>query len=81
MQSDITLIKQTVDGNMVTMPLFVYEEIRAFCRQHGETDLPGFAEFVEFVDLKSGKEFKAPLSGSVWGLPDEIRKKKNQTNE
>ena len=66
MQSDVTLIKQTVDGNMVTMPLFVYEEIRAFCRQHGETDLPGFAEFppidiTTFSDEKPVKLFRKPL--------------------
>ena len=29
-------------GESVTMPLDVYEEIRQFCRRHGETDLPGF---------------------------------------
>ncbi len=67
MQSDVTLIKQTVDGNMVTMPLFVYEEIRAFCRQHGETDLIGFVEFPPIDvttfsdDVKPVKIFRKPL--------------------
>ena len=48
MQSDVTQIK--CSDEFVTMPLSLYEEVRLFCRHHGETDLPGFAEFQAVTD-------------------------------
>ena len=40
MQSDVSKI--VFNGETVSMPLSVYEEIRQYLRQNGESDLPGF---------------------------------------
>ena len=53
MQTDVSTIKYDQQTNLVTMPLVTYEEIRQFCRQHGETDLPGWGNpepFTAFSD-------------------------------
>ena len=40
MQTDVSKI--IFNGEIVSMPLAIYEEIRQYLRQHGESDLPGF---------------------------------------
>ena len=44
MKNDVGFIqREPGDDGRVFMPLEVYEELRQFCRSHGETDLPSFA--------------------------------------
>ena len=62
MQTDVSKITLTED--VVSVPLGVWREIVAFCRWHGETDLP------LFLDTKGYKGYmrldKIPTSGSIW---------------
>ena len=75
MQTDVSKI--VFDGETVSMPLSVYEEIRQYLRQNGESDLPGFLPppashrdlKINVADKDRGGFFvtnKLPTSGSMW---------------
>ena len=63
MQTDVSAIKYDPQTDLVSMPLEVYEELRMFARQHGETDLPWFGAPPEggFIVLD-----EMPTSASIW---------------
>mgnify|MGYP001562299371 CR=1 FL=1 len=78
MRSNVNLILYDTEFDTVTMPREVYAEMVAFCRQHGETDLPNFTpapaptpeEVVADIDKHTRGGFtlldKIPPSASRW---------------
>ena len=64
MQTDVSTIKYDPQTDLVSMPLAVYEELRMFARQHGETDLPWLGKATGGFKMPSDDEMRT--SASMW---------------